>query len=183
MQEQIYIALSWIGIIITFLGLLIVFLGTHELMKLLKTKSYRFPTCYILVFVCIVFQVYSLSICKQFSAIYHFLLMVSLIVSAFIILWTFATSLRENTSENKLLEASLVLGIFQVAVSMVIASDSRSSVQLKLIANMIYLSLPALALYELPKLARRQKKNKITIPYRRRNYRRRNLLKNSKNSK
>jgi membrane protein len=82
---------------------------------------------------------------ENFGAIEYFYIILSILSSISIIsLLPIFYSLSENEQA-----ISFVLGAFQVAIFMSLASMSNISVHLKILLNIYYLCIPALAIHEL----------------------------------
>lgn len=76
------------------------------------------------------------------------IMLISSIISAICILYMF-WSRKKHSEDSRIM--TVILGILQVAISMEITDNNVIYFNLSLISNIIYLTLPALFLYEIQK--------------------------------
>lgn len=77
------------------------------------------------------------------------LLLYFILLHSSILAYLFGISLQKNEEDN--LNHTMFLGIYQVAICMTLSSISPLIFQLKMVANIIYVALPAFVIYELQK--------------------------------
>lgn len=148
--------LLWINFVLV---ISIILMGLSSKIKTRKAFDWFIKFCFFLTIVLCVFQIWLLDNISQLSSSnidkgdlikYQAELYGCTILSIIIIFATFTYYLRVRKEIN---EFSFILGLFQVSISMTVASTSNVDfLILKILSNIIYLAIPAFAVYAITEL-------------------------------
>ncbi|WP_066570553.1 hypothetical protein [Snodgrassella sp. CFCC 13594] len=136
---------------IIFIVLLVMIFGLGwRVRKNIKNYWVNFTTCQKGLFASLLLlQVFQLTISDkltqdQISVGSQLTLYISLLFSTAILVWLFGKYDQNNNDVNVL---TIIMATMGVAIAMIIASSANASIETKLVANIIYLVLPAFVLF------------------------------------
>lgn len=129
----------------------IIFAATFSLLLLPLRKGFcklgwQYGIFSTLVFFLICMEIFVIMDCGVLSCISNIVCGIGMCTATMLLLWMLTKWHERNESLNA---AVIVLGIVHVACVMTVVSLPNINPYLKLIANIVYLALPALAFYEI----------------------------------
>ncbi|HFC8520170.1 hypothetical protein [Neisseria lactamica] len=137
---------GWIVVGIVFAATFLLLLLLFPLRKGFCKLGWQYGSFSALVFVLICLEISVIMDYGALSGLHNILSGICMCMATMLLLWMLSKWHERNESLNAVV---IVLGIVHVACVMTVVSLPNINLYLKLIANIVYLALPALAVYEI----------------------------------